>query len=616
MLHRSMLCRVLPIFFFGPIAVTMLSLSAYCDNLYAGQRETLATQIRTHASGGSKPSSLLTKDLTVQQLSSLLGTEFKCQTGLAIATKHVQDLANVLAAIYGDVLRKGEMTAITERQLKTLQDELRNVAPCLKAVTELSDLVKTATRSGTVDKTVGAKRLAEKDLADRQRQLEGLKKEQKSKSEIEELKRLKAKLEQERVKLGQQIQEEKRVIAEVDDLVRRKSGLTTELERLTKERKSRPEIADLKRRIDDIKKQIETLRRQVRDDGDATHEKLTAYTGVPFFPLSLFAHVVIASTLQKSGNAKEEHPDALLTNDSHPRSPRSSLMIIASNETWNDLERRDKGLRDHIEGIQRQTAEVNRQIQGLMPGITEQRDLLTKTEELKRNIAQDTAELERLRKTRIQKAQVGDLKRQLTELTKQIETLKPQVGEQKKLSAEMESLKREYTVLDGRRTAKLRAEKERLLAEEQSRKREQAALELKKRAAELKSGRATPTTFDEAIIKFDAADGDEYVDRPPTSVPNDPRYLRLSGTVEAREGDIVICNAAESMFDEDRFQIRKWAFKSKGVGSYVPRINEDVKVIGKISGVIQGRTVVRKQIFMIVLDAVAVESDGRSFHQR
>jgi hypothetical protein len=69
------------------------------------------------------------------------------------------------------------------------------------------------------------------------------------------------------------------------------------------------------------------------------------------------------------------------------------------------------------------------------------------------------------------------------------------------------------------------------------------------------------------------------------------------------------------MFDEDRFQIRMWAFKAKGIGSYIPRINEEVKVIGKISGVIQGR-VIRKQIFMIVLDAVAVESDGRNFHQR
>lgn len=536
MLHRSVFCRVLPIFFFGPIAVTILSLSAFCGNLYAGLRESFANQIRTHASGGSKPSSLLSKDLTVQQLSSLLGTEFKCQTGLAISSKHVQDLANVLAAIYGDVLRKGEMSAITERQLKTLQDELRNATPCLKAVTELSDLVKTATRSGTVDKTESVKRLAEKDLADRQHQIEGLKKEQKSKSEIEELKRLKAKLEQERAKLVQQIQEEKRIIAEVDDLVRRKSGLTTELEHLTKERKSLPEIADLKHRIDDLKKQIEALKRQVRDDGDATHEKLTAYIGVPFFPVSLFAHVVIASTLQKSGIAKEEHPDALLTNGSYPR-PRSSLMIIASNETWNDLERRDKGLRDQIEGIQRQTAEVNRQIQGLMPGITEQRDLLTKTEELKRNIAQDTAELERLRKTRIQKVQVEDLKRQLNELTKQIETLKPQVGEQKKLSAEMESLKREYAELQGR-----------------------------KQVAALKSGKATPTTFDEAIIKFKAENGDEYVDRPPTSVPNDPRYLLLSGRVESREGDVVICRAAESMFDEDRFQIRMWAFKAKRTG--------------------------------------------------
>jgi hypothetical protein len=586
MLRRSMLCRILPMFFLGPIAVTILSVSAFLDELYAGQRESLTNQIRAHASGGSMPSSLLSKDLTVQQLSSLLGKEFKCETGLALSPQHVQDLANVLAAIYGDVLRKGEMTAITERQLKTLQDELRNATPCLKAVTELSDLVKTATRSGTVDKTESVKRLAEKDLADRQHQIEGLKKEQKSKPEIEELKRLKAKLEQERAKLVQQIQEEKRVSAEAEDLVRRKSAQTTELEHLTKERKARPEIADLKSRLDDLKKQIEALKRQVRNGGDATHEKRTAYIGVPFFPVSLFAHVAIASTLQKSGNSKEEYPDPLLTNGSYPR-PRSSLIVIASNETWNDLERRDKGLRDQLEGIQRQTAEANRQIQGLMPGITEQRDLLTKTEELKRNIAQDTAELERLRKTRMQKAQVEDLKRQLNELPKQIDTLKAQIGEQKKFLAEIESLKREY-----------------------------AGLERRKQVADLKSGKTMPRTFDEALIKFNAVDGDEYVDKPPTSIPNDKRHLELTGKVEAREGDIVICNAAESFLDEDRFQIRKWAFKSKGIRSYVPRINEDVRVIGKISDVIQRRTVVRKQIFMIVLDAVAVESDGRNFHQR
>jgi hypothetical protein len=147
MLHRSMLCRVFSMFFFGPIAVAMLSLSAWCDNLYAGQRESFANRIRTHASGGSKPSSLLSKDLAVQQLSSLLATDFKCETGLAITSKHVQDLANLLTAIYGDVLRKGEITAITERHLNTLQDELRNTTPCLKAVNELSDLVKTSAKA-------------------------------------------------------------------------------------------------------------------------------------------------------------------------------------------------------------------------------------------------------------------------------------------------------------------------------------------------------------------------------------------------------------------------------------------------------------------------------------
>jgi signal transduction histidine kinase len=152
------------------------------------------------------------------------------------------------------------------------------------------------------------------------------------------------------------------------------------------------------------------------------------------------------------------------------------------------------------------------------------------------------------------------------------------------------------------------------IAEEDRKKREK--LELEKTAQELKSGKRKVQSFKDAVLKYDAVDGSEYVEEPPTAVPPDKRYLVLSGTVETKQGDAIICKVDSRFHDDVDFKIRKWAFKAAGTGSYVPRIDRDVKVIGRISSVLHGKTIIGKPIYMIVVDAIAVEEDGGGFYCR
>lgn len=124
---------------------------------------------------------------------------------------------------------------------------------------------------------------------------------------------------------------------------------------------------------------------------------------------------------------------------------------------------------------------------------------------------------------------------------------------------------------------------------------------------EIKAGKRPVASIDDVQIKLAAVDGDDYIQTPPTSTPNDSRYLFFRGAVETQQGDIIICHAGH---------VQKWAFRATGIKSYIPRVNEMVKVIGKISGVVSGRTVIGKPIYMVVVDAVAVEDGDGKFHQR
>ncbi len=133
---------------------------------------------------------------------------------------------------------------------------------------------------------------------------------------------------------------------------------------------------------------------------------------------------------------------------------------------------------------------------------------------------------------------------------------------------------------------------------------------------DIKIGKRPVKSISDLRIKLGAEDGSDYVEKPPTSVSNEPRSLLFRGTVETRQGNVIICKGQDSPFDEDKFKIRKWAFKADGIKSYVPRINEDVEVIGKICGVMRGETVRRLPFHMVVVDAIAVEAEGGKFFQR
>lgn len=127
-------------------------------------------------------------------------------------------------------------------------------------------------------------------------------------------------------------------------------------------------------------------------------------------------------------------------------------------------------------------------------------------------------------------------------------------------------------------------------------------------AESIKSGKKPLESADDAVLKYDAIDGTEYVTNPPTSTPNEKRYVRLIGTIETETGNTVICYYGDIK--------HKWGFTAKNLGSYSPRINQYVTVIGKIQGVMKAKTVIGETIYMVVVDAVAVETPDGFFCSR
>lgn len=172
---------------------------------------------------------------------------------------------------------------------------------------------------------------------------------------------------------------------------------------------------------------------------------------------------------------------------------------------------------------------------------------------------------------------------------------------------------RERVIAEGlQRQQKDQEDRQKRMITEQEQRRKDAD----RYAQEIKSGKRPVASIGDLQLKLAVEDGDDYVEKPPTSTPNDRRHLLFAGTIETQQGNVIICKGRESMFDDDKFKIRKWAFKTDGLKSYIPRINEDVKVIGKISGVMSGKTVIGKTVHMVVVDAIAVEADGGKFYQR
>jgi len=128
---------------------------------------------------------------------------------------------------------------------------------------------------------------------------------------------------------------------------------------------------------------------------------------------------------------------------------------------------------------------------------------------------------------------------------------------------------------------------------------------------------APHATIADLVRRLDAAPGDELVERPPTQLPNDRRYFVLSGVIETREGDIVICRARQGSFSAGPSVLGgKWAFNTKGMRDYVPRINQEVEVIGKIGAVIKGQLVIGAPVHVVVLDAEYIMADGQLYEKK
>ncbi len=71
------------------------------------------------------------------------------------------------------------------------------------------------------------------------------------------------------------------------------------------------------------------------------------------------------------------------------------------------------------------------------------------------------------------------------------------------------------------------------------------------------------TSFEDAIRKFNAVPGDDYVEKPPPSMPKDERFIVLNGRIETRDGDLIICKTHTTSYSRsDEILPGKWAFKS------------------------------------------------------
>jgi membrane-associated protease RseP (regulator of RpoE activity) len=122
------------------------------------------------------------------------------------------------------------------------------------------------------------------------------------------------------------------------------------------------------------------------------------------------------------------------------------------------------------------------------------------------------------------------------------------------------------------------------------------------------------SSFTSAIRRFNAKPGIEYVERPPTSTPKEDRHLFLRGVIETRDGDLIICRSEESSYSTSTPVIGgKWAFKSTLIRDYVPRINEEVQVIGKICGIGKGELVIGAPFHSVILEAEVIEADGKFY---
>jgi hypothetical protein len=215
------------------------------------------------------------------------------------------------------------------------------------------------------------------------------------------------------------------------------------------------------------------------------------------------------------------------------------------------------------------------------------------------------------------------LERERSEISTRLETqrqLELEKDRQKALQDKIEADKERRVILERQRQleeAQVRQGqiKDQSAAEKEHQAKIKDGLEETQRVQNLKSGKTVVTSFRDAELKYEPINGDDYVERPPTVKPDEKRYLLLSGAIETQNKNIIVCRY-DSEYDSPReSKIRKWGFIAQGMGSYVPRIGEQVRAIGKISDVIKATTVRGIPFYMIVLQAVAIETEDGQFHQ-
>lgn len=121
-----------------------------------GSKTWLTKTIRKNVISGVKRMDDGSGGFNVASLTTLLDKEYRCNTGTALTTKEAEELVAILAQIYQGTVAEGNAKPRTITRLNALQEELRkrgaHSSSCLKAVTELTQLVERTTREALAEK--------------------------------------------------------------------------------------------------------------------------------------------------------------------------------------------------------------------------------------------------------------------------------------------------------------------------------------------------------------------------------------------------------------------------------------------------------------------------------
>jgi hypothetical protein len=121
------------------------------------------------------------------------------------------------------------------------------------------------------------------------------------------------------------------------------------------------------------------------------------------------------------------------------------------------------------------------------------------------------------------------------------------------------------------------------------------------------SSKYKPFKILEQYSHIKIVDGQQYMLYPPTRPPRDDRYFLMVGRIESELNNMVICQHPENYS-------AKWAFSCENIRpEFIPHINQEVIVIGKIIDVVRGSAVLGHPLFCVLIEAVIIKrfSDGK-----